>query len=121
MEYGTVGYSEEEAKEKFGEDNIEVYHSEFVPLEWTLSEHRSKHNAFVKVVVDKSDDERVLGLHFLGPNAGEVTQGFGVAMKKKMTFGDLSETVGIHPTSAEEFTTLSVTKSSGEDCSAKGC
>tara|TARA_B110000305_G_scaffold97881_1_gene110366 strand:- start:1384 stop:1578 length:195 start_codon:yes stop_codon:yes gene_type:complete len=40
-------------------------------------------------------------MHFCGPNAGEVTQGFGVAMKKRITFADLSETVGIHPTSAE--------------------
>jgi len=121
LEYGTVGYSEEDAKEKFGSANVEVYHSSFVPLEWSLTEHRSKHNAFAKIIVDKSDSDKVLGLHFCGPNAGEVTQGFGVAMKKGITFNDLAETVGIHPTSAEVLTDLTISKSSGQDASAKGC
>ncbi len=121
LEYGTVGYSEEEAKTTFGDDNVEVYHTNFTPLEWSLTDSRHKHPAFAKVIVDKSDNEKVLGLHFLGPHAGEVTQGFGVAMRKGITFRDLEETVGIHPTSAEELTTLSVTKSSGESADAKGC
>lgn len=121
IEYGCCGYSEDEAIEVFGEDNVEVYHKSFVPLEWSLSDSRSVHQAFTKVIVDKSDNERVLGIHFVGPNAGEVLQGYGTAMKKGITFKDLADTVGIHPTSAEEIVTLTVTKSSGEDAAAGGC
>ena len=120
IEYGTVGYSEEEAKETFGENNIEVYHKSFIPLEWSLSGARSNHSGFVKVIVDKNTD-LVLGMHYLGPNAGEVMQGYGTAMKKDITFQDLADTVGIHPTAAEELVTLTVTKSSGEDAAAGGC
>eukprot|EP00978_Attheya_sp_CCMP212_P027609 scaffold92903_cov58-Attheya_sp.AAC.3 len=120
IEYSTVGYSEDESMEKFGKDNIEVYHKQFVPLEWGLSEARSHSKGFTKVVVDKTND-MVLGIHYLGPNAGEVMQGYGSAMKNGITFTDLQETVGIHPTSAEEIVTLSVTKSSGEDAAAGGC
>jgi len=120
IEYGTVGYSEDEALETFGKEHVEVYHKSFVPLEWTLSESRSHHQCFTKVVVDKNTN-RVLGIHFLGPSAGEVMQGYGTAMKKGITFEDLENTVGIHPTSAEEIVTLSVTKSSGEDAAAGGC
>jgi len=120
LEYGTVGWSEDDAKGEFGEENVEVYHSNFTPLEWSLSEHRAKHPAFAKIVVDKSSNQ-VLGMHFLGPHAGEVTQGFGVAIKKGITMDDLHETVGIHPTSAEVLTDLDVTKSSGASADAKGC
>ncbi len=121
LEYGTVGYSEDEAIEAFGKENIEVYHKEFIPLEWSLSESRSHHQGFTKVIVDKNNNQKVLGIHFLGPVAGEVMQGYGTAMKKGITFKDLEETVGIHPTSAEEIVTLSVTKSSGADAAAGGC
>jgi thioredoxin reductase (NADPH) len=62
-----------------------------------------------------------LGIHYLGPSAGEVLQGYGVAVKKGITFQELQDTVGIHPTSSEEIVTLSVTKSSGKDASAGGC
>ena len=119
IEYGTVGYSEDEALEAFGKESIEVYHKSFIPLEWSISEARH-HQGFTKVIVDKNT-EKVLGIHFLGPSAGEVMQGYGAAMKKGLTFGDLEETVGIHPTSAEEIVTLSVTKSSGQDAAAGGC
>jgi len=121
IEYGTVGYSEEDAKEAFGEKNIEVYHKTFTPLEWSLSDSRSLSSAFTKVIIDKTNKNNVLGIHFLGPSAGEVMQGYGTAMKKGITMQDLLDTVGIHPTSAEEITTLSVTKSSGKDASAGGC
>lgn len=115
IEYACVGYSEDEAIEKFGEEGIEVYHREFLPLEWSLSTSRGHTFAFTKVICDKTPEENVLGIHFVGPNAGEVMQGYGVAMKQGLTFKALTDTVGIHPTSAEEIVTLSVTKSSGED------
>ena len=63
----------------------------------------------------------MLGIHYLGPNAGEVMQGYGVAMKKFITFKDLEETVGIHPTCSEEIVTLKVTKRSGKVAAAGGC
>ena len=120
LEYGTVGYSEDEAKEEFGEENLVVYHKYFVPLEWSISPSRGEHQGFCKAIVDKHTN-KVLGLHYLGPNAGEVMQGFGTAMKLGCTFEDIIETVGIHPTTAEEITTLSITKESGADAAAAGC
>jgi len=119
IEYGCVGLSEDEANEKFPEE-IEVYHSSFKPLEWTIVSSREPDNAFAKIIVLKQSD-KVLGLHILGPNAGEITQGFGVALKKGITYQDLMATVGIHPTVAEEFTTMSITKSSGESATKGGC
>jgi thioredoxin reductase (NADPH) len=121
IEYSCVGISEDDAIARFGKENIEVYHREFLPLEWSLSLSRSHSNGFAKVIVDKTPDENVLGIHYLGPNAGEVMQGYGVAMKQGLTFKTLTDTVAIHPTSAEELVTLSVTKSSGEDAAAGGC
>jgi thioredoxin/glutathione reductase (selenoprotein) len=73
IEYACIGLSEEDAIAKHGEDGIEVYHREFLPLEWSLSRHDS--NAFAKILVDKkSSDEQVVGIHYVGPNAGEIMQ-----------------------------------------------
>lgn len=115
LEYGTIGLTEEEAKNCIGEDSLEVYISEFTPLEYSLSETRAERNdaGFVKLLVNKAEVGRVIGFHYLGPNAGEVTQGFSVAMRKGATYKDFVSTVGIHPTNAEEFTTVTVTKASG--------
>lgn len=121
IEYSCVGLSEDDAIAKYGADGVEVYHREFTPLEWSLSQSRHNSNAFTKVVVEKSAEERVLGIHYVGPNAGEVMQGYGVSMKSGLTFKHLIATVGIHPTSAEEIVTLSISKSSGEDAAAGGC
>ena len=75
IEYSCVGLSEEDAIAKHGEDGIEVYHREFLPLEWSLSQMRHDSNAFAKIVVDKkSADEKVIGMHYVGPNAGEIMQ-----------------------------------------------
>lgn len=100
IEYACVGYSEDEAVSKLGEDNVEVYHREFQPLEWSLSHERGASNAFTKAIVDKVNSNKVIGLHFVGPNAGEVMQGYGVAIRKGITYKDLTDTVGIHPTSS---------------------
>lgn len=118
IEYSCVGLSEDDAIAKYGSDGIEVYHREFLPLEWSLSQTRQNSNAFTKVITDKAKEQKVLGIHYVGPNAGEVMQGYGVAMKQGVSFKQLTDTVGIHPTSAEEIVTLAVTKSSGEDVSA---
>jgi thioredoxin/glutathione reductase (selenoprotein) len=100
LEYGCVGYSEEEAYKKFGKENISAYHSEFVPLEWNFNLERGD-TCYVKVLVNKSDNNRVVGFHILSPNAGEITQGIGVAIKCGLTKDQLDSTVGIHPTIAE--------------------
>ncbi|EDQ90922.1 uncharacterized protein MONBRDRAFT_20369 [Monosiga brevicollis MX1] len=118
LEYGCCGFSEDDALDQFGED-IEVFHQSFTPLEWTVP-HRPENVCFCKLVVQKSTD-RVLGLHFLGPNAGEVTQGFGMALKLKATKAQFDDLVGIHPTVAETLTTMDITKASGESADAAGC
>lgn len=120
LEYGAIGYSEEDAIEKFGEENIEVYHSFFTPLEYTVA-HRDDAGCYGKIVCNKADEERVVGFHVLGPNAGEITQGYAVAMKCGATKEHFNITIGIHPTCSEVFTTMETTKSSGMDVTAQGC
>jgi len=125
LEYGVIGLSEEDAEATLGKENVEAYISEFSPLEHALSEARelrgAAEQAFAKVIVDKASGGKVVGFHYLGPNAGEITQGFAVAMRKGATYADFASTVGIHPTVAEEFTTISVTKSSGDSAAKGGC
>ena len=128
LEYGTIGMSEELAVETYGADNVECYVSYFKPLEWTLNHEERKgvpvrgdNACYVKLITNLADDERVVGFHYLGPNAGEVTQGYAVAMKMGATKKDFDETVGIHPTVSEEFTILEITKRSGIDPTKKGC
>lgn len=77
-------------------------------------------NCYAKLVVNKAQNNRVIGFHFVGPNAGEVTQGFAVAIKKGVTKEDFDLTVGIHPTCAEEFTLLKAIAGS-KDESKEGC
>uniref|UniRef100_A0A803XTA2 Thioredoxin reductase 1, cytoplasmic n=2 Tax=Meleagris gallopavo TaxID=9103 RepID=A0A803XTA2_MELGA len=100
LEYGACGYSEENAIQKFGEENIEVYHSHFWPLEWTVPS-RDNNKCYAKIICNIQDNERVIGFHVLGPNAGEVTQGFAAAMKCGLTKEQLDSTIGIHPVCAE--------------------
>ncbi|KNH04015.1 thioredoxin reductase [Perkinsela sp. CCAP 1560/4] len=118
LEYGFVGLSEEDAIEKYGEANIEVFHMKFNPLEWTVP-HFGRDRCYTKVIVDTTD--RVIGFHILAPNAGEITQGIAIAFRAGVTKAMLDETIGIHPTVAEEVTNLSVTKRSGVDPSKGNC
>uniref|UniRef100_A0A8C6UKC1 thioredoxin-disulfide reductase (NADPH) n=1 Tax=Neogobius melanostomus TaxID=47308 RepID=A0A8C6UKC1_9GOBI len=120
LEYGSCGLSEERALELYGEENLEIYHSQFWPLEFTVP-GRDNNKSYAKIICNKLDNERVIGFHYLGPNAGEVTQGFGAAIKCGVTKELLDVTIGIHPTCAEIFTTMEVTKSSGGDITAAGC
>ncbi|XP_035204995.1 thioredoxin reductase 1, cytoplasmic-like [Stegodyphus dumicola] len=91
-----------------------------MPLEWTAAK-REGNVCYAKLICLISENERVIGFHYLGPNAGEVTQGFAVALKKGATKADFDSTIGIHPTCAEIFTTLSVTKRSGRSTLQAGC
>ncbi|KAK3574860.1 hypothetical protein QTP86_018324 [Hemibagrus guttatus] len=120
LEYGSCGLSEEKAIELYGEENLEIFHSLFWPLEYTIPS-RDNNRCYAKIICNKLDNERVIGFHYLGPNAGEVTQGFGVAMKCGVTKEQLDSTIGIHPTCAEIFTTMEVTKRSGGDIKQAGC
>jgi len=132
VEYGTCGVSEEAAIEQYGEDGIEVYLWEYTTLEHAAA-HRMKvkwmqttdydvdmpPSCLCKLIVERATD-KVIGFHFVGPNAGEVTQGFAVAMRAGATKQDFDDTVGIHPTDAEAFTTMQVTRRSGESWIAAG-
>ncbi len=98
---GTVGYSEADARHKFGK--VSVYRSDFKALKHTLS--GSSERTLMKLLVDDASD-RVVGLHMVGPDAGEIVQGFAVAMKAGATKAVFDSTIGIHPTAAEEFVTM---------------
>ncbi|XP_058818169.1 thioredoxin reductase 1, mitochondrial isoform X3 [Topomyia yanbarensis] len=120
LEYGCVGLSEEAAEAQFGKDKVEVYHAYYKPTEFFVPQ-RSVRYCYLKAVSLLEGDQKVLGLHFLGPAAGEVIQGFAAALKSGLTMKILKNTVGIHPTVAEEFTRLSITKSSGLDPTPATC
>jgi glutathione reductase (NADPH) len=98
---GTVGYGESEARKRFGE--VTIYRAEFKSLKHTLS--GSAERTLMKLVVETATD-RVIGLHMVGADAGEVVQGFAVAMKAGATKAVFDSTIGIHPTAAEEFVTM---------------
>ncbi|OQS07615.1 thioredoxin reductase [Thraustotheca clavata] len=133
VEYGTIGLSEEEAIARYGKEDIVVYPWEFQTLEWGAV-HRQKAesaregdydidfpaNCLSKLICLKSANEKVIGFHFVGPNAGEVTQGFAVAVAMGATKEDFDNVVGIHPTDAESFQALTVTKESGASWVASG-
>ncbi|XP_064012895.1 thioredoxin reductase 3 [Pogoniulus pusillus] len=120
LEYGCCGLAEERALEEYGKQNLEIYHTLFWPLEWTVP-GRDNNTCYAKIICNKQDNNRVIGFHVLGPNAGEVTQGFAAAIKCGLTKELLDETIGIHPTCAEVFTTMDITKSSGQDITQRGC
>lgn len=98
---GTCGYGEEAAIE--AGYNIQVFESRFRPLKLTLTECQDR--TFMKLIVD-ADTDKVIGCHMVGPEAGEIIQGLAVAMKAGATKAIFDETIGVHPTSAEEFVTM---------------
>ncbi|CAM3623240.1 Glutathione reductase [Bordetella sputigena] len=100
---GTVGLTEAEARAALGHDGVAVYRSDFRALRHTLS--GSGERTLVKLLVDKKTD-RVIGVHMVGPDAGEVIQGFAVALRAGATKAIFDSTMGVHPTVAEEFVTL---------------
>ncbi len=98
---GTVGYTEDEARAKFG--RLRVFKSTFRPMKHTLSGRDEK--TFMKLIVDRTSD-RVVGVHMMGPDAGEIMQGIAIAMRAGATKAVFDSTIGIHPTAAEEFVTM---------------
>lgn len=120
LEYGCCGLAEEDAEAQYGKENLEVYHSYFQPLEYALS-GRCSNVCYVKLVCVKSEQERVVGFHIFGPDAGEITQGFAIGLKLGAKKSDFDNLVGIHPTCAENFTTLKITKASGLSVEKTDC
>jgi glutathione reductase (NADPH) len=98
---GTVGLTEQQARERHGQ--LRIFRTDFRALKNTLSGNQER--TLMKLVVDAASD-RVVGLHMVGPDAGEIVQGFAVAMKAGATKAVFDGTIGIHPTAAEEFVTL---------------
>ncbi len=98
---GTVGLTEAEARESHG--RLRIYRSDFKPMKHTLSGRDER--SLMKLVVEDSTD-RVLGIHMVGPESGEIIQGLAVAVKAGATKAHFDSTLGIHPTSAEEFVTM---------------
>lgn len=98
---GTVGLSEEQARA--AGHQVKVYESRFRALKLTLTECQER--TLMKLVVD-ADSDRVLGCHMVGPEAGEIVQGLAVALKAGATKQVFDDTIGVHPTAAEEFVTM---------------
>lgn len=98
---GTVGFTEHDARAEFGE--LTLFKSTFKPMKHTISGRDEQ--TFMKLIVDKASD-RVVGIHMMGPDAGEIIQGMAIALKAGATKAIFDNTVGIHPTAAEEFVTM---------------
>ncbi|SMR60783.1 unnamed protein product [Zymoseptoria tritici ST99CH_1E4] len=104
-EVGSIGMTEPEAREKFGDENIKVYNTSFTAMYYSMMEQEDKGPTSYKLVC-QGKDEKVVGLHILGLGSGEMLQGFGVAIRMGATKADFDRCVAIHPTSAEELVTL---------------
>lgn len=97
----TVGLTEEDAREKgFA---VQIFKTSFRPMKLSLSDEQER--IFMKLIVDQATD-RVLGCHMIGPDAGEIIQGIAIALKAGATKQIFDETIGIHPSAAEEFVTM---------------
>lgn len=101
---GTVGLTEKEAIAEYGEDNVKVYTSQFTALYQAITEDYRDPTRMKLVTI--GPDEKIVGIHSIGFGSDELLQGFAVAMKMGATKLDFDNTVAIHPTSAEEFVTM---------------
>jgi len=104
---GTIGLTEKQAVEKYGEDNVKIYRSKFANLyygPWQV-EADDKPKTGMKLIC-AGTNEQVVGLHVIGMGADEMLQGFGIAMKMGATKADFDACVAIHPTASEEFVTM---------------
>lgn len=98
---GTVGLTEDEARS--AGHKVKLFESRFRPMKLTLTD--SQERTLMKLIVD-ADNDKVLGCHMVGPDAGEMLQGIAIALKAGATKRVFDETIGIHPTAAEEFVTM---------------
>jgi glutathione reductase (NADPH) len=104
-EVGTIGLTEPQAREKYGDDKIKIYKTEFTAMYYSMMDQKDKGPTAYKLIC-AGEEEKVVGLHILGLGSGEMLQGFGVAVKMGATKKDFDSCVAIHPTSAEELVTL---------------
>ncbi|XP_075170553.1 thioredoxin reductase 1, mitochondrial-like [Haematobia irritans] len=111
IEYAFVGLSEENAVKQFGKENIEIYHSSYCPREYMLTD-KDNNFCYIKIVANVREEQTILGLHFIGPNAGDVLQGFVVAMNCGLTVTQLFNTVGVNITNARQIIKTFITKRS---------
>lgn len=100
-EISSCGYTQEQAKEHFGE--LKIYKSQFRAMKYAMTDIHDQ--TFMKLIVQKETD-LVVGCHIAGVDAGEIIQGFAVAIKQGITKKALNQCIGIHPTSAEELVTM---------------
>jgi glutathione reductase (NADPH) len=100
-EVGTVGLTEQQARKQFA--RVDVYKADFKPMKATLSGRNTR--VLMKLLVD-ADSDRVVGCHIVGPEAGELVQAIGIAVKLKATKADFDATMAVHPTAAEELVTM---------------
>ena len=100
---GTVGLSEAQAIEQFGQDQVKVYQSSFTSMYTAVTQHRQVSKMKLVCV---GDEQKVVGVHGIGYGMDEILQGFAVAVKMGATKQDFDNTVAIHPTAAEEFVTM---------------
>lgn len=104
-EVGSIGLTEPQAEEKYGKENLKVYKTSFPAMYYVMMEPEDKGPTRYKVIC-AGPEEKVVGLHIMGEDSGEMLQGFGVAIKMGATKKDFDSCVAIHPTSAEELVTL---------------
>lgn len=100
-EVGSVGLTEAQARAKFAA--VDIYKSTFRPMKATLSGRNTR--ILMKLIVDATSD-RVVGCHIVGPEAAEIIQVVGIAVKMKATKADFDATMALHPTAAEELVTM---------------
>ncbi|CAL1288157.1 unnamed protein product [Larinioides sclopetarius] len=100
---GTIGLTEDEAIKKYGKESVKIYTSIFTPMYYAITEEKVK--CHMKLICC-GPEEKVVGLHMVGPSCDEILQGFSVAIKMGATKKDLDACVAIHPTSAEELVTM---------------
>lgn len=100
---GTIGITEQEAIEQYGEQSVKVYNSSFTAMYSAITQHRQPTKMKLVCV---GEEEKIVGIHGIGFGMDEILQGFAVALKMGATKRDFDNTVAIHPTSAEEFVTM---------------
>lgn len=107
-EVGSIGLTEPEARQRYGDEKIKVYHTKFTNMFYDVGlspEEKAKNPTEMKIIC-AGPSEKVVGLHILGLGVGEMLQGFGVAVKMGATKADFDSCVAIHPTASEELVTM---------------
>jgi len=105
---GTIGMTEQEAITAYGKENVEIYNSVSVNLYYSAFDMapEDKPRIYMKLICNKADNERIVGMHSIGMGTDEYMQGFGIAFKMGCTKKDLDKVCAIHPSAAEEMVTM---------------